>query len=214
MFTMSKSGVGLYSYTMALSSEARFGGEPAWALRDSGNAMLRERKTVTINRAPVLTLWAAVVAQRLGFRWDEALTLGRAVAGLNAYSKGKALGLFKPAPKAVREARAKARARVTVDILHRAVPVARTTAGLRALSGGRPIDPDSVRRYLEGKFKDALAPARRAMAGLARSLPPGELNARGFRLYEKFRPEVASGTAGWGAAGVLDLRRIARLKGG
>ena len=28
--------------------------------------------TVRVNRAPVLTLWAAVVAQRLGFKWDEA----------------------------------------------------------------------------------------------------------------------------------------------
>ena len=49
--------------------------------------------TITINRAPVLTLWAAVVAERLGFDRDEALTLGRAVAGLNAYSKGVALEL-------------------------------------------------------------------------------------------------------------------------
>jgi hypothetical protein len=36
---------------------------------------------VKINRAPVLTLWPAVVAERLGFDWEEALTLGRAVAG-------------------------------------------------------------------------------------------------------------------------------------
>jgi len=48
-----------------------------------------ERKSpVMINRAPVLTLWAAVVAEILAFEHDEALTLGRAVAGLNAYSKG------------------------------------------------------------------------------------------------------------------------------
>jgi hypothetical protein len=45
---------------------------------------------ISINRAPVLTLWAAIVAERLGFTHDEALTLGRAVAGLNAYSKGNA----------------------------------------------------------------------------------------------------------------------------
>jgi hypothetical protein len=44
------------------------------------------RHAVTINRAPVLTLWTAVVAQRLGFERNEALTFGRAVAGLNAYS--------------------------------------------------------------------------------------------------------------------------------
>ena len=40
---------------------------------------------ISINRTPVLTLWAAIVAERLGFNHDEALTLGRAVAGLNAY---------------------------------------------------------------------------------------------------------------------------------
>ena len=38
--------------------------------------------TVSINRAPVLTLWAAVVAERLGFDEDEALSLGKALAGL------------------------------------------------------------------------------------------------------------------------------------
>jgi len=43
-------------------------------------------RKVTITRAPVLTLWAAVFAERLGFDHAEALTLGRAAAGLNAYA--------------------------------------------------------------------------------------------------------------------------------
>jgi hypothetical protein len=51
-------------------------------------------RTISINRAPVLTLWAAVVAQRLGFDEDEALTMGKAVAGLNAQTKGRSLGIF------------------------------------------------------------------------------------------------------------------------
>jgi hypothetical protein len=37
-----------------------------------------------------------VVAQRLGFDDDEALGLGKAVAGLNAQAKGRRLGIFKP----------------------------------------------------------------------------------------------------------------------
>ena len=41
-----------------------------------------KRGWVMVNRAPVLTLWAAVVAEFLGFEHDEALTLARAVAGL------------------------------------------------------------------------------------------------------------------------------------
>ena len=82
------------------------------------------RNWVMVNRAPVLTLWAAVVAEVLGFEHDGALTLGRAVAGLNAYSKGISLGLFKPTPKEVKEQRRKMRKEeiVTVDLLHRAVP--------------------------------------------------------------------------------------------
>ncbi len=55
--------------------------------------------TVTINRAPVLTLWGVVVAERLGYDHDAALTLGKCLAGLNAQAKGRRLGLFGP-PKA------------------------------------------------------------------------------------------------------------------
>ena len=75
-----------------------------------------------VNRALVLTLWAAVVAEVLGFEHDEALTLGRAVAGLNAYSKGGSLGLFQPTPKELQEQRRKMRKEetVTVDLLHSA----------------------------------------------------------------------------------------------
>jgi hypothetical protein len=51
---------------------------------------------IKINRAPVLTLWAAIVAERLGYNHGEALSLGKAVAGLNAQAKGKRLGIFHP----------------------------------------------------------------------------------------------------------------------
>jgi hypothetical protein len=33
---------------------------------------------ILINRAPVLTFWVAIVAERLGFESDEALSLGNA----------------------------------------------------------------------------------------------------------------------------------------
>src|ERR1035437_3021758 len=112
---------------------------------------------VTVNRAPVLTLWAAIVAERLGFTHDEALTLGRAVAGLNAYSKGKALGIFKPTSREVRAKReAKARQVLQVELLNRSVPVVQTPEGLRALSKEQPIAPANFERYLSRKFENAL----------------------------------------------------------
>lgn len=165
---------------------------------------------IKVNRAPVLTLWAAVVAERLGFSRDEALTMGRVVAGLNAYAKGKSLGLFKPAPEEVRRERERLRhgAQMHVDLLNRAVPVERTPDGLRALSKGKPIAADSVQRYLTSKFADQLDAVEQAMNALACSLPVDELAASAYRLYEAFRPEVPAGVRGWGAAGVLDLERI------
>ena len=39
------------------------------------------------NRMSVLTLWAAMVAERLGFGHDEALTLGWLVAGLSRLAR-------------------------------------------------------------------------------------------------------------------------------
>jgi hypothetical protein len=177
--------------------------------------MAGARKTIKINRAPVLTLWAAVVAQRLGFDWEEALTLGRAVAGLNAYAKGVSIGLFQPTPKEVKEQRQKLRPKetFTVDLLHRAVPAVHTEHGVRALDKEKPADPASVQRYLEGKFKDALPEVYEAMKSLAGSYPPKQLAAEAYHLYERFRPAVPAGQRGWGAAGEFDLDAIRALAG-
>src|SRR6185436_16727169 len=108
----------------------------------------------TINRAPVLTLWAAVVAERLGFDRDEALTLGRAVAGLTAYSKGVRLGIIEPTPKEIAEKRKKLEhgELLTVALLGRAVPVVKTPAGIRALAKDKPDSPANVQLYLSSKF--------------------------------------------------------------
>ena len=165
------------------------------------------RHWLNINRAPVLTLWGAVVAERLGFARDEALTMGRAVAGLNAYSKGKALGLFTPTPAKVKQERAKGKpkAAITVDLLNRAVAAVHTADGLRALSKNKPIDPANVDRYLESKFGVALDDTRNAMRSLARSRTPGRLTREAYALYEEFRPEIPGGKKGWGAKGRLSL---------
>jgi hypothetical protein len=172
-------------------------------------------KTVSINRAPVLTLWAAIVAERLGFEREEALTLGRAVAGLNAYSKGVSLGLFTPAPAEVREKKKKLRPKetITVDLLHRAVPAIHTKEGLRALTKDKPDDPKAVERYLAAKFGDALKDAEAAMRQLAKSRAPSKLAGEAYHLYEQFRPSVPPGTRGWGAKGTLDLAAIRKLAG-
>ena len=86
------------------------------------------------------------MAELLGIEHEEALSIGRPVEGLNAYSKGVSLGLFQPTPKEVKEQRRKMRKEetVTVGLLHRAVPAKDTNEGLRALSGESPIIDDHL----------------------------------------------------------------------
>jgi hypothetical protein len=100
---------------------------------------------------------------------------------------------------------------VTVDPLHRAVPAIYTDEGLQALSGESPMRPESVQKYLEGKFGEALEDVSNAMLYLARSLPPSEPAEKAYSLYEKFRPEIPPGKKGWGASGKLDLDLIRKL---
>src|SRR3982074_2349147 len=121
-------------------------------------------RTIAINRAPVLTLWATIVAQRLGFDEDEALTLGKAVAGLNAQAKGRRLGIFKPHEEKPKKARDKERGeRFLIEVCGGPVPATNTDDGIRAVKGAQVIEPDGVRRYLKSKFGDDLGAVRKAM---------------------------------------------------
>ena len=167
---------------------------------------------VAIDRAPVLTRWAAVVAERLGFKREEVLSLGKALAGLNAQSKGKRLGIFKPRPKELKKLRQRERGEeFWVDLLGRAIPAVNTEAGVRAVAESRPVKPDGVERYLKTKFGDALAETRSAMMDLASGSEPDELASRAFSLNEQFRTRIPEGVRSWGAKGELDLARIRRL---
>ena len=169
-------------------------------------------RTISINRAPVLTLWATVVAERLGFEKDEALTLGKALAGLTAYTKGRRLGIYKPHEEKPAKAREKEPGEeFWIEVCGRPVPARNTDDGIRAVKGVQVIEPDGVQRYLESKFGDDLGTVKAAMQRLARSYQPKELAARAFGLYERFRPAIPEGVKGWGARGDLDLDVIEGL---
>jgi hypothetical protein len=168
---------------------------------------------ITINRAPVLTLWAAVVAERLGYDPDEALSLAKAVAGLNAQAKGRSLGIYgerkvgegeEPGKRGLGE-------EFWIELCGRPVPAKNTEDGVRAVTGDKPIAADPVRKYLSGKFGAELGRARTALDALAAAYEPGELEQASYRLYESFRPKIAAGRRGWGQKGDLDLELIRSL---
>ena len=176
---------------------------------------MHELLTIRINRAPVLTLWAAVVAERLGMPREAALTVGQALAGLTAYSKGVRLGIYAPPAERPHEPPPPLPNGATkvhdLVLLGRRIHVADTANGPRGISKGELVKPEAVERYLKSKFGDALDAVRGEMERLASYLPPEQLNHEGFHLYEQFRPEVPPDERGWGAKGVLDIARIRAL---
>ena len=146
-------------------------------------------KPVRVNRAPVLTLWASIVAEAQGHPPDLALALGAAVAGAAARAKARRLGI------AEEHGETKTKPRDTVHLMGRDIA---------------PGDqqPAATRAYVERAFGDRLEEVREAMRTLIARVPPDDLDRHAFRLYEAFRPEVPEGTRGWGAKGELHLDRI------
>jgi hypothetical protein len=173
-----------------------------------------EKNTVKINRAPVLTLWGSVVAERMGYDRDTALTFGKAVAGLNAQSKGRMLGVFGP-PKAPEPGKKPKKVGLGeefwVEVCGRGVPAKKTENGVRAVVKDEPIDPAKVEKYLGKAFGDSLDAERDAMNDLAELFEPADLEEKSYGLYEEFRPKIASGKRGWGQKGTLDLDLIRSL---
>ncbi|BGP00796.1 hypothetical protein NBRC10513v2_000921 [Rhodotorula toruloides] len=163
-------------------------------------------KACLVNRAPVMTAWACVVAERLGFRRQEALSIAHVFTDLNATSKGVSLGLMGPEALKVEVGPSQP----FVDILGRKVPVLSTQTGeWRAISKGHVADPSKAFAYMRGAFRQQLGAVVGAMRLLAASFSPKELNEMGYHLYLDFRPE----SDGWGKkadlrmSSILDLRR-------
>src|SRR5271156_2599558 len=130
-------------------------------------------QNILINRAPVLTLWAATVAERLGFNRDEALSLGKAVASLNAQSKGRRLGIYKPAPQEIKKARARKRGQeFFVEIAGRQVPAVNTEEGVRAVIKDKPIAASGVKQCVTWRNPSGLRTFRKTHSSSTSSFAP------------------------------------------
>lgn len=171
--------------------------------------------SIKVNRAPVLTLWASVVAERLGHPPELALSLAKIVAGTAARAKARRLGIAEESDQAKdRHDAGPAPPQRTTQLLGRQIRLTHDKDGVvLADAGGKPEPSQPVRAYIAKAFGEHLGAVREAMEELAERYEPQELNRIGFRLYEHFRPDVAPDARGWGAKGVLDLEKI-RSAGG
>ncbi|CEP03987.1 Uncharacterized protein PBTT_04963 [Plasmodiophora brassicae] len=173
--------------------------------------------SVVVNRAPVLTVWAAVVAEASGYSWDAALTMGNWIAGTFAHRKGVSIGLYEEHELTEAErAERKRRADQFATVLGRKIPVRvvdEQTGEVRAVnSEGDLIDPVHVQHYIDRAFKDRLPDVINAMRQLAQAYKSNEaLQKASYKAYTEFRPEVAGGAKGWGAKAALSLSKIRQM---
>jgi hypothetical protein len=169
---------------------------------------------IQVNRAPVLTLWTAVVAERLGYDWPAALTIGKGLAGINAASKGARLGLMTP-PTGDVDGPPRRKSGLGEDtwvrVCGRNVPCKQTEQGLRGCVEDRAVDPKGVEKYLSSRFGGSLDQALAHMRLLAAAYEPESLAEAAYDLYLTFRPEIDPGRAGWGQKGTLDLQLLTSL---
>ncbi|KAI5481076.1 hypothetical protein MNV49_006262 [Pseudohyphozyma bogoriensis] len=162
-------------------------------------------KSVVTNRAPVMTAWATVVAERLGFRRQEALSLAQVYTDMNASSKGVSLGIY--------EAKANdphgGPAQPFVELMGRKVPVLSMQDGeWRAIAKGAVAEPAAAFAYVQKGFYQQMGAVIGSMQLLADSFSPDEVNQVGYQLYCEFRPEVD----GWGKKGEMKCSEILGLR--
>jgi len=174
---------------------------------------------VVVNRSPVMILWAACNAERMGFEWSEALSLAGAVASLFARAKGSSLGLLGQGDPTA-SAFPAAEGGFHVRLLGQAVPAERSANGIRGLVAPfeqaydqaavhlKSEQPEAVNRRLVSAFKEHLGAVlhlMRALAAAAGALLLANNNRLAYELYTHFRPNIPAGRLGWGAAGCLHL---------
>mmetsp|Transcript_51174 Transcript_51174/g.71023 ORF Transcript_51174/g.71023 Transcript_51174/m.71023 type:complete len:197 (-) Transcript_51174:96-686(-) len=159
---------------------------------------------VSINRAPVLTLWITVCMRQLGYKEELALTAAKAVTALCARAKGKSLGIIPSSPKRGKGTSKKEKDNDAVRIAGMNIPVAKVHAELRATNRGEPMDPQQVQRYLTSSFKENLQATRSAMEVAAKRRSAQVLRSDCLSIYETFRPEWK----GWGVKGELHLKAV------
>lgn len=174
-----------------------------------------EDDVVVINRSPVLTLWAACVAQFLHPKvsWQTCLSVGSAAASLCAVSKGKSIGVVDAPDDTEERKEAKKKEKNEKEGLEEI-----EVMGFKLLlkDGMAMVGKDRKKANkgaLEKKYgtenyervKNAFEEGLQSWQNKKE-----DLDKKAFSMYEEFRPNVAAGTKGWGRRGELSLENIQR----
>ncbi|KIM46110.1 hypothetical protein M413DRAFT_426129 [Hebeloma cylindrosporum] len=164
-------------------------------------------KSAVINRAPVMMAWSLLVAERMHFSREEALSIASAYTEMNAVTKGVSLGIYHKDTERGSEAVANG-SQPYVELIGRR-PLYRTQEGQwRALSNGRPVPPAVAFSYICRAFRQTTPHIIGALKLLADSYTAQELNSKAWSLYAEFRPEVNE----WGKRSQVSCKTILDLR--
>ncbi|KAG9218957.1 hypothetical protein CCMSSC00406_0001367 [Pleurotus cornucopiae] len=172
-------------------------------------------KSVVVNRAPVMSAWATVVAERMGFKREEALSIASVYTEMNAISKGVALGVFDKS-RANDGSASRNGSQPYVDFIGRRSLYETQNGQWRAILNGSPASPGTAFGYISRSFKHLTPFVLGSLQLLAESYSQKEINEKAWGLYAEFRPTVD----GWGqrsvmkCADILALRKLADTTAG
>ncbi|KAF8205050.1 hypothetical protein BJ912DRAFT_1028259 [Pholiota molesta] len=161
-------------------------------------------KSAVINRAPVMMTWAMLVAERLHFSKEEALSIASVYTEMNAISKGVSLGIFDKGK--IRDSDGqKGGSQPYVELMGRRsvlcqnalteclfdsvvlyrIPLYHTQTGQwRALNNGKPVPPTEAFSYISRSFRQTAPHFVGALRLLAESYSPQELNNKAWSYMQ------------------------------
>jgi hypothetical protein len=169
---------------------------------------------ITINRAPVLTLWSASVTQFLhpSLEWSTCLSAGKAISAICAVAKGRSIGTISEPDVDDSKKKDKKKKQIQADELEVMHFKLKLKNGIiffegKAQSGGE----DALKVKFWGRYDDIKAVFDEGLQKWGER--KDELDKVAFKMYESFRPEVPKGQKGWGRKGILDLEKVREVIG-
>ncbi|KAJ3840584.1 hypothetical protein F5878DRAFT_640285 [Lentinula raphanica] len=166
-----------------------------------------QSKSTVVNRAPLMTAWATVVSERLGFQREEALSIASSYTEMNALSKGVSLGIYKDGKQKGLEA-VKGGTQPYVDLMGRRPLFQTQNNHWRALHNGTPTEPSTAHSYISRSLRQTMPHIMGALRLLANTYTPEEINRKAWGLYIQFRPAGE----GWGERSEVRCSAILALR--
>jgi hypothetical protein len=152
----------------------------------------------TLNRFPLLGLWAEEAARRLGYRRDEAESLGHAYAVLYAIRANRVARTKQvtqeAAAKKSKPPRVAANEQVELGGDH--LDIRRVEAHVRGAVGGESLQsPTSYQTSVAAKFPPSYYEhLKKAFGRYFKTLPPSQLRSRQlYNLYDEWKKSCSVG---------------------